>query len=103
MVKNNFSVTATPRRRRERYATDNCWRVWLTRPRNALGYCWHGKVAWRTRPSGEFITASEVDRAKHLAMVRALDRRTGEPQIGSALRHGIKPVAIHVPRVHDCP
>ena len=51
-----------------------CWRVWLASPRNALGYCWHGKIAWRVRPSGEFITAQDVDRSKHLAMIRALQK-----------------------------
>jgi hypothetical protein len=40
-----------------------------------MGYCWHGSTAWRVRPSGEFITASGVDRGKHLAMVRELQKR----------------------------
>lgn len=53
----------------------NCWRVWLTRPRNVLGYCWHGKVAWRIRPSGEFITASGINRDRHRAFVRALNAK----------------------------
>jgi hypothetical protein len=57
-------------------ACSTCWRAWLnSRPRKSLGYCWHGKVAWRVRPSGEFITAADVDRAKHLGMVRALQKR----------------------------
>jgi hypothetical protein len=60
-------------------ACETCWRAWFnSRPRKALGYCWHGGVAWRVRPNGEFITATGVDRAKHLAMVRALHKR--EPQ-----------------------
>ncbi len=59
-------------------ACPNCWHVWLARPRNAVGYCWHGRVAWRVRPGGEFITADGVDRVKHMAFVRALQKR--EPQ-----------------------
>jgi hypothetical protein len=56
-------------------ACPNCWRVWLAGPRNTLGYCWHGRVAWRVRPSGEFIAAPGTDKTKHLAMVRALQKR----------------------------
>lgn len=60
-------------------ACDTCWRVWLNaRPRQSLGYCWHGYIAWRVRPSGEFITAPGTDRNKHLAMVRVFAKR--EPQ-----------------------
>ena len=57
-------------------ACETCWRVWLnSRPRESLGYCWHGRVAWRVRPNGEFITTAGVDRIKHRAIVRALQRR----------------------------
>jgi hypothetical protein len=56
-------------------ACPTCWRVWLAGPRNTVGYCWHGSVAWRIRPGGEFITKSGVDRVKHLAIVRALQKR----------------------------
>jgi hypothetical protein len=59
--------------------------VWInSRPRKTMGYCWHGSVAWRVRPSGEFITASGVDRDKHLAMVRALHRGNPRPETVSA-------------------
>jgi hypothetical protein len=60
-------------------ACPTCWRTWLnSRPRKSLGYCWHGAIAWRVRPSGEFITAPNTDKDRHLAMIRALDKR--EPQ-----------------------
>jgi len=60
---------------RSHLACPNCWRVWLTGPQSSVGYCWHGRVAWRVRPSGEFITAPGVDKNKHLAIVRALQKR----------------------------
>jgi len=78
------AILAQPER-----ACATCWRAWLnTRLRASLGYCWHGYIAWRVRPSGEFITAEGVDRAKHLAMVRALQKR--EPQ-------GLHSLASHIP------
>jgi hypothetical protein len=61
------------------FAWPTCWRAWLnSRPRKALGYCWHGSIAWRVRPNGEFIAAAGVDRVKHLTIVRELEKR--EPQ-----------------------
>lgn len=64
-------------------ACSTCWRVWLnSRPRNTHGYCWHGCVAWRVRPSGELVTLACVDRETHLGIVRALQKR--EPQGFSA-------------------
>lgn len=48
------------------------------RPRKALGYCWHGYIAWRGRPSGELISARGVDRDEHLVMIQASQKR--EPQ-----------------------
>lgn len=60
-------------------ACDTCWRAWLHgRPRKALGYCWHGYIAWRVRPTGGLVTVSGVDRDEHLAMIQAL--RAREPQ-----------------------
>jgi hypothetical protein len=60
-------------------ACPTCWRAWLnTRPRSALGYCWHEHLAWRVKESGALVTAQGIDRAEHLAMVWALRRR--EPQ-----------------------
>jgi hypothetical protein len=56
-------------------ACDTCWRSWLnSRPRPDIGYCWHGQIAWRIRPSGEFIAAAGVTREKHRALVRELHR-----------------------------
>jgi len=54
------------------------WNVWRAAPRSAIGYRWHAQIDWRVRASGEFVTVSGVDRAKHLAMVREL--RKMEPQ-----------------------
>jgi hypothetical protein len=30
-------------------ACPNCWRAWLAGARNSIGYCWHGKIAWRVK------------------------------------------------------
>jgi hypothetical protein len=50
-------------------ACANCWRAWLnSRPRSALGYCWHGKVAWRVK-SGALAIAEGVTRDEHRAML----------------------------------
>jgi hypothetical protein len=27
----------------------NCWRAWLVGSRDSIGYCWHGKIAWRVK------------------------------------------------------
>jgi hypothetical protein len=48
-------------------ACPNCWRAWLVRPRDAIGYCWHGKVAWRVK-SGALAVAPEVTRDEYHAM-----------------------------------
>jgi hypothetical protein len=58
---------------------DTCWRSWLnSRPRPDIGYCWHGRVAWRIRPSGEFLAVDGITREKHLAMVREWRKRKPE-------------------------
>ena len=49
-------------------ACPNCWCVWLVGPRDSIGYCWHGKVAWRPKQSGLVVTA-EVTREEHRAML----------------------------------
>jgi hypothetical protein len=56
-------------------ACPNCRRAWIAGPPSAVGYCWHGQIAWRIRVNGEFITAAGVDRVKHLAIVRALRKK----------------------------
>ena len=48
----------------------NCWRAGLnTRPRTALGYCWHGKIAWRLKSGADLAVAPEVTREEHRAML----------------------------------
>ena len=50
-------------------ACPNCWRAWLnTKPRTMLGYCWHGKVAWRVK-SGALAVVDGVTREEHRAML----------------------------------
>jgi hypothetical protein len=34
-----------------------------------IGYCWHGKVAWRVKSSGELAVAPEITRDEYHAMV----------------------------------
>jgi hypothetical protein len=50
-------------------ACPNCWRAWLVGPRSAIGYCWHGKVAWRVK-SGALAVAVEVTRDEYRAMLQ---------------------------------
>jgi hypothetical protein len=38
----------------------------LARPRNAIGYCWHGKAAWRVK-SGALVVEAGVTREEHRA------------------------------------
>jgi hypothetical protein len=47
----------------------NCWRAWFVGPRGAIGYCWHGKVAWRLKAGGELAIAPEVTRPEYRAMI----------------------------------
>ena len=49
-------------------ACPNCWRAWLVGSRNSIGYCWHGKVAWRVK-SGALSVVPGVTREEHRAMV----------------------------------
>jgi hypothetical protein len=52
----------------------SCWRTWLNaRPRAELGYCWHGKVAWRVKAGDELAIAEGVTREEHLAMLEYLN------------------------------
>jgi hypothetical protein len=50
-------------------ACSNCWRAWLVGPRDAIGYCWHGKVAWRVKSGGELAVAADVTRDQRRAML----------------------------------
>jgi hypothetical protein len=53
-------------------ACPNCWRAWFTGPRNAIGYCWHGKVAWGVK-SGPLAVVPGVTREEHRAMLEYLN------------------------------
>jgi hypothetical protein len=51
-------------------ACPNCWRAWLyARPRTELGYCWHGKIAWRLKPDAELAVVAGVTRDEHRTML----------------------------------
>src|SRR5450759_5456865 len=51
-------------------ACRTCWRAWLNaRPRTTLGYCWHGKIAWRVKSDAELTVAAGVTRQEHRAML----------------------------------
>jgi hypothetical protein len=50
-------------------ACQNCWRAWLTGPRNSIGYCWHRKIAWRAKSGAEFAVVVGVTREEHRAML----------------------------------
>jgi hypothetical protein len=50
----------------------NCWRAWLAGPRDSIGYCWHGKVAWRVK-SGALVVLPGVTREEHRAMLEYID------------------------------
>jgi hypothetical protein len=47
----------------------NCWRVWLAGSKSSIGYCWHGKIAWRSK-SGALAVAPGVTRDEHRAMLK---------------------------------
>jgi hypothetical protein len=49
-------------------ACPNCWRAWLAGPQSGIGYCWHGKIAWRVK-SGSLAVAEGVTREEHRAML----------------------------------
>jgi hypothetical protein len=49
-------------------ACPNCWKAWLIGPRSAIGYCWHGKVAWRVK-SSVLSVVPEVTREEHRVML----------------------------------
>ena len=53
-------------------ACPNCWRAWLVGPRESIGYCWHGKVAWRVK-SGALSVVPGVMREEHRAMMEYVD------------------------------
>ena len=75
--------------RRPADACANCWSAWFNaRPRAALGYCWHGKVAWRVKASGEFVSSAGVTREEHLAMVEYLaELASVSPQVAPHSLH----------------
>ena len=54
-------------------ACPNCWRVWLAGPRSAIGYCWHGRVAWRVKIGAELAVAAGVTREEHRAMLEYMN------------------------------
>ena len=53
-------------------ACPNCWRAWLAGTRSSIGYCWHGKVAWRVK-SGALTVVPGVTREEHRAMLEYVD------------------------------
>jgi hypothetical protein len=50
-------------------ACPNCWRAWLVGPRSAIGYCWHGKMAWRVKAGGVLAVEAGVTREEYRAML----------------------------------
>lgn len=51
-------------------ACPNCWAAWVNaRPRPGLGYCWHGKIAWRLTTRLEMVSMADVTRDEHRAMM----------------------------------
>ena len=75
-------------------ACPDCWRVWLvTQARDSIGYCRHGEVARWVRPNGVLVIAPGTHRKRHLAMVRALDRRRARgtaPDAGQRTRLSVE-------------
>jgi hypothetical protein len=50
-----------------------------------LGYCWHGKIAWRVKSGAELAVAAEITREEHRAMLEYVNEMESVVRPANAL------------------